>query len=147
MLLHIANRKSLKTESLYSTFRNSVTFYYNAWSFGVLCSSRYLDIEAKSIISCNRNKHKWTFSKYNKRIIYYSKRNTFLSFVLRCVNLIIKPAKEKTITEKCIRTTEILINAMEEKEINERVNAHEKQLRSEYIDVMYALSLLFDDIV
>ena len=58
-----------------------------------------------------------------------------------------KPAKEKTVTEKCIRTTEILINAMEEKEINERVNAHEKQLRSEYIDVMYALSLFFDDIV
>ena len=36
---------------------------------------------------------------------------------------------------------------MEEKEINERVNAHEKQLRSECIDVMYALSLFFDDIV
>ena len=36
---------------------------------------------------------------------------------------------------------------MEEKEINERVNANEKQLRSEYIDVMYALSLFFDDIV
>ena len=36
---------------------------------------------------------------------------------------------------------------MEEKEINERVNAHEKQLRSEYIDVMYALSLFFNDIV
>ena len=147
MLLHIANRKRLKTESLYSTLRNSVNFYYNEWSFGVLCPSQYLDIETINIISCNRNKHKWTFSKHNKRIIYYFKRNTFISFVLRYVNLIIKPAKEKTITEKCIRTTEILINAMEEKEINERVNAHEKQLRSEYIDVMYSLSLFFYDIV
>ena len=35
--------------------------------------------------------------------------------------------------------TEILKNAMVEKEINERVNAYEKELRCEYMKVMYVL--------
>ena len=36
---------------------------------------------------------------------------------------------------------------MVEKELNERVNAYEKQLKSEYMKVIYALYLFFDDIM
>ena len=41
-----------------------------------------------------------------------------------------------------MRITEILKYVMAEEEINERVNAYEKQLRSKYMKVMYALIIL-----
>ena len=45
-------------------------------------------------------------------------------------------AKEKEVSEKYIRIIEILKDVMIKKEINEKIDANEKQLRSEYMKLM-----------
>ena len=47
-----------------------------------------------------------------------------------------KLRKKKKIFEKYIRITETLKDAMIKKEMDEKVNAYDKQLRSEYMKLM-----------
>ena len=49
---------------------------------------------------------------------------------------IIKQAKENCVSEKCIRTTENIKNLIAKKEVDAKVEAFEKQLRSKYIKLM-----------
>ena len=47
-----------------------------------------------------------------------------------------KIIKEKKVSEKCIKITEILKNVMIKKEIDGKVDVYEKQLRSEYMKLL-----------
>ena len=56
--------------------------YCDELPFGVLSLYRYLNIETMNIISSDTeiNVNKRIINQFNKRIIYYSKRNTFISY-------------------------------------------------------------------
>ena len=47
-----------------------------------------------------------------------------------------KQAKEKEVSGKCIRITKILKDVVIKKEIDEKADAHEKQLSSKYMKLM-----------
>ena len=47
-----------------------------------------------------------------------------------------KISKRKKVSEKCIIMTEILKDVMVKKEIDEKVDAYEKQLRYKYMELM-----------
>ena len=55
---------------------------------------------------------------------------------LENVKQLIKQAKEKEVSEKCIRVTEILKDVMKKIEIDKKVDAYEKQLKSKYMNLM-----------
>ena len=59
-----------------------------------------------------------------------------LPYILRYVCQLINQAKEKRVSEKCIKITEILKNVMIKKEIDGKVDVYEKQLRSEYMKLL-----------
>ena len=49
----------------------------------------------------------------------------------------IEKAKEKEVSEKCIKITKILKDVMiKKKKMDKKVDAYEKQLRSEYMKLM-----------
>ena len=60
----------------------------------------------------------------------------WLTYFLRHVCQLIKQAKEKAVSEKCIRTTEILNGVIIIKKIDEKFDACEKQLRSKCTKLM-----------
>ena len=62
-------------------------------------------------------------------------REMLLTYFLRNVFQLIKQAKKK-VSEKCLRTVEILKHAIMKNEMDEKVDAYEKQLRSKYIKLM-----------
>ena len=49
----------------------------------------------------------------------------------------INQAKEKEVSKKCIRITKILRDVMIKKEMDEKVDAYKKQLRSKYMMLMH----------
>ena len=59
-----------------------------------------------------------------------------LTYFSRHVCQLIKQAKENKVSEKCIRATQIFKDVIIKKEINEKADAYEKQLRSNYIKLM-----------
>ena len=98
--------------------------YCDELSFGVLSPYRFLNVETMNIISSDTeiNINECIINLTNK--LSAIPKEKLLSHFLRYVNsLLIKQAKEKRMTEKCIRITEMIKNVMVEKEINERVNA------------------------
>ena len=59
-----------------------------------------------------------------------------LPYFLRYVCQLIKQAKEKKVSKKCIKITEILKDVIIKKETDEEVDAFEKQLRPKYMKLI-----------
>ena len=71
----------------------------------------------------------------NKRIIHHSERNTFRIYFKICSS-IKKTSKRKKVSKKRVTITGMLKDVTIRKEIDEKVDAYEKQLRSKHIKLM-----------
>ena len=134
----VNNGKIFKIKLINSNLRNKCIAYCDELLFRVLSPYRYLNTETMNIISSE------TEININECIVNWTNelsiipKEILLPPFLRYVSLLTKQAKEKRITKRYIKITEMLKNVMVRREIHERVNAYEKQLRSEYIKVLYA---------
>ena len=64
-------------------------------------------------------------------------RNNFTIFLKTCLStMLIKQTKEKEVSVNYIRITKLFKDARMQKELDEKIDAYEKQLRSEYLKLM-----------
>ena len=93
-------------------------------------------IENLERIEIEKQEKKKKNSQFNKQIIYYSKRNTLTIFFKICLSINKASKKKKKVSERCITITEILKDVMIKEEIDEKVDAYEKHLRSKHMKLM-----------